>query len=142
MAEAKNATANSRPRPGSSLAADDAALKASGDAGAKASALSAQLSQSQADLAAARAQLAQATRSAEAAQAESARKVAALEKQQASFASDLAQSKADLAQSKALVDDLVFAITPDAIARAIAFAIEQPADVDVGEIVVRPTAQG
>ena len=26
--------------------------------------------------------------------------------------------------------------------RAIAFAIEQPADVDVGEIVVRPTAQG
>jgi len=34
------------------------------------------------------------------------------------------------------------AITPDAIARAIAFAIEQPANVDVGDIVVRPTAQG
>jgi NADP-dependent 3-hydroxy acid dehydrogenase YdfG len=34
------------------------------------------------------------------------------------------------------------AIPPEAIARAIAFAIEQPADVDVGEIVVRPTAQG
>ena len=34
-----------------------------------------------------------------------------------------------------------FAMSPDAIARAIAFAIEQPADVDVGEIVVRPTAQ-
>jgi NADP-dependent 3-hydroxy acid dehydrogenase YdfG len=34
------------------------------------------------------------------------------------------------------------AISPDAIARAVAFAIEQPADVDVGEIVVRPTAQG
>jgi NADP-dependent 3-hydroxy acid dehydrogenase YdfG len=33
------------------------------------------------------------------------------------------------------------AIPPDAIARAIAFAIEQPADLDVGEIVVRPTAQ-
>ena len=33
------------------------------------------------------------------------------------------------------------AISPDAIARAMAFAIEQPADVDVGEIVVRPTAQ-
>jgi len=29
---------------------------------------------------------------------------------------------------------------PDAIARAIAFAIEQPADVDVSEVVVRPTA--
>ena len=35
-----------------------------------------------------------------------------------------------------------FAIPPDAIARAIAFAIEQPAEVDVGEIIVRPTAQG
>ncbi len=34
-----------------------------------------------------------------------------------------------------------FAMPPDAIARAIVFAIEQPADVDVGEIVVRPTAQ-
>jgi NADP-dependent 3-hydroxy acid dehydrogenase YdfG len=33
------------------------------------------------------------------------------------------------------------AISPDAIARAIAFAIGQPADVDVGELVVRPTAQ-
>ena len=33
------------------------------------------------------------------------------------------------------------AIPPEAIARAIAFAIEQPADVDVGDIVVRPTAQ-
>lgn len=33
------------------------------------------------------------------------------------------------------------AIPPGAIARAIAFAIEQPDDVDVGEIVVRPTAQ-
>ncbi len=35
-----------------------------------------------------------------------------------------------------------FAMPPDAIARAIAFAIEQPADVDVNEIVIRPTAQG
>ena len=33
------------------------------------------------------------------------------------------------------------AISPNAIARAIAFAIEQPPDVDVGEIIVRPTAQ-
>ena len=35
-----------------------------------------------------------------------------------------------------------FAMPPDAIARAIVFAIEQPADIDVNEIVVRPTAQG
>ena len=34
-----------------------------------------------------------------------------------------------------------FAMPPGAIARAIAFAIEQPPDVDVNEIVVRPTAQ-
>jgi NADP-dependent 3-hydroxy acid dehydrogenase YdfG len=33
------------------------------------------------------------------------------------------------------------AIPPSAIARAIAFAIEQPAEVDVNEIVIRPTAQ-
>lgn len=34
------------------------------------------------------------------------------------------------------------ALPPEAIARAIAFAIAQPAGVDVGEIIVRPTAQG
>ena len=33
------------------------------------------------------------------------------------------------------------AIAPDAVARAMAFAIEQPGDVDVNEIVIRPTAQ-
>jgi NADP-dependent 3-hydroxy acid dehydrogenase YdfG len=33
------------------------------------------------------------------------------------------------------------AMPPDAVARAIAFAIEQPAGIDVGEVVVRPTAQ-
>jgi NADP-dependent 3-hydroxy acid dehydrogenase YdfG len=33
------------------------------------------------------------------------------------------------------------AIAPDAIARAILFAIEQPSEVDVNEIVIRPTAQ-
>lgn len=34
------------------------------------------------------------------------------------------------------------AMPPSAIARAIAFAIEQPDGIDVGEIVVRPTVQG
>jgi NADP-dependent 3-hydroxy acid dehydrogenase YdfG len=33
------------------------------------------------------------------------------------------------------------ALSPDAIARAIVFAISQPAEVDVNEIVIRPTAQ-
>ncbi|MFX4623969.1 oxidoreductase, partial [Acinetobacter baumannii] len=29
----------------------------------------------------------------------------------------------------------------DSVARAIAYAIEQPADVDINEIVLRPTSQ-
>lgn len=33
------------------------------------------------------------------------------------------------------------AMPPDAVARAIAYAIDQPSDIDVGEVVVRPTAQ-
>lgn len=33
------------------------------------------------------------------------------------------------------------AIAPEAIARGVAFAIEQPPEVDVGSIVIRPTAQ-
>jgi NADP-dependent 3-hydroxy acid dehydrogenase YdfG len=32
-------------------------------------------------------------------------------------------------------------IDPDAVARAVEFAIEQPADVEIGEIVIRPTVQ-
>jgi NADP-dependent 3-hydroxy acid dehydrogenase YdfG len=36
---------------------------------------------------------------------------------------------------------LDIAMPPEAVARAVAFAIEQPADIDVGEVVVRPTAQ-
>jgi len=32
-------------------------------------------------------------------------------------------------------------IPADSVARAIAFAIEQPSDVDVNEMVIRPTAQ-
>lgn len=34
-----------------------------------------------------------------------------------------------------------FAMPPEAIARAMAYAIEQPDDINVGEIVIRPTAQ-
>ena len=35
-----------------------------------------------------------------------------------------------------------FAIAPDAVARAIAFAIEQPDDVEIGDITIRPSVQG
>ena len=34
----------------------------------------------------------------------------------------------------------ILAVPADAIARAIAYAVEQPADVDVSELIVRPTA--
>jgi NADP-dependent 3-hydroxy acid dehydrogenase YdfG len=34
-----------------------------------------------------------------------------------------------------------FAIPPEAVARAIAFAIEQPQDVEIGDITIRPTSQ-
>lgn len=47
-------------------------------------------------------------------------------------------------EAKAAVEDRLkaIAIPPDAIARGILFAIDQPPEVDVGSIVIRPTAQG
>ncbi len=56
--------------------------------------------------------------------------------------SELKESTSDEASAKA-VKELYkqLAIPADSVARAIAYAIEQPADVDVNEIVVRPTAQ-
>ena len=35
-----------------------------------------------------------------------------------------------------------FAIPPEAVARAIAFAIDQPPDVEIGDITIRPASQG
>lgn len=35
-----------------------------------------------------------------------------------------------------------FGLPPDAVARAIAFAIEQPHDVEIGDLTIRPTVQG
>ncbi|MCB8839184.1 SDR family oxidoreductase [Aurantimonas sp. VKM B-3413] len=55
---------------------------------------------------------------------------------------DFANSMTDAAAREAIETRLAqIAISPDAIARGIAFAIEQPEDVDVGSIVIRPTAQ-
>jgi NADP-dependent 3-hydroxy acid dehydrogenase YdfG len=54
--------------------------------------------------------------------------------------SDLASTITDETAKAWMVDFRSVAIPADAIARAIAFAIEQPADVDVNEIIVRPTA--
>jgi NADP-dependent 3-hydroxy acid dehydrogenase YdfG len=55
---------------------------------------------------------------------------------------NLADSMTNPEVKSQIIDQMnKMAIPPVAIARAIAFAIEQPADVDVNEIVIRPTAQ-
>lgn len=54
--------------------------------------------------------------------------------------SELADSISDAKGREEMKEYRKVAITPDAIARAIRFAIEQPADVDTSEIIVRPTA--
>lgn len=57
-------------------------------------------------------------------------------------ATDFASSMTDEAVRSAIQAGMdSFAIPPDAVARAIAFAIDQPPEVDVGSIVIRPTAQ-
>lgn len=54
--------------------------------------------------------------------------------------SELAESISDAGTRESIGEARSIAISPDAIARAILFAIEQPADVDVSEMVVRPAA--
>ena len=54
--------------------------------------------------------------------------------------SELAGTISDPTTRDAMVEFRKVALTPDAIARAMVYAIEQPADVDVNEIIVRPTS--
>ncbi len=54
--------------------------------------------------------------------------------------SDLADTISDPVARETMKSFRAIAIGPEAIARAIAYAVEQPDDVDVSEIVVRPTA--
>jgi len=54
--------------------------------------------------------------------------------------SELADTITDPVAAEAMKTYRAIALKPDAIARAVRFAIEQPNDVDVNEIVVRPTA--
>jgi NADP-dependent 3-hydroxy acid dehydrogenase YdfG len=54
--------------------------------------------------------------------------------------SELAHAITDPVAVEAMKTYRAIALRPDAIARAVRFAIEQPDDVDVNEIVVRPTA--
>ena len=59
------------------------------------------------------------------------------------ISTDFAASMTDLAVKEALAKSMGdIAIPAEAIARGVAYAIEQPDDVDVGSIVIRPTAQG
>ncbi len=53
--------------------------------------------------------------------------------------SELADTITDPVAAEAMKSYRAIALTPDAIGRAVRFAIEQPDDVDVNEIVVRPT---
>ncbi|MDP3977228.1 MAG: SDR family oxidoreductase [Pseudomonas sp.] len=54
--------------------------------------------------------------------------------------SELAESISDPHAREMMREYRKVCITPDAIARAVAYAVEQPADVDVSELIVRPTA--
>lgn len=54
--------------------------------------------------------------------------------------SELADTISDSTARDAMKSFRSVAITPDAIAQAVAYAIAQPDDVDVSELVVRPTA--
>jgi NADP-dependent 3-hydroxy acid dehydrogenase YdfG len=54
--------------------------------------------------------------------------------------SELADTITDPMAAEAMKTYRAIALPPDAIGRAVRFAIEQPDDVDVNEIVVRPTA--
>lgn len=55
-------------------------------------------------------------------------------------ASELAETIADEAARAAMREFRRIAIDPDTIGRAIRYAIEQPEDVDVSQIIVHPTA--
>jgi NADP-dependent 3-hydroxy acid dehydrogenase YdfG len=54
--------------------------------------------------------------------------------------SELADTITDPVAAEAMKTYRAIALQPDAIGRAVRYAIEQPDDVDVSEIVVRPTA--
>lgn len=54
---------------------------------------------------------------------------------------ELADHITDPHASECMVSYRKRAIPADAIARAVSYAIAQPADVDVNEIIVRPTGQ-
>jgi NADP-dependent 3-hydroxy acid dehydrogenase YdfG len=57
-------------------------------------------------------------------------------------ATELGHDISDPEVASALQEWRKKSLAPDAIARAIRFALEQPAGVDINEVIVRPTAAG
>ena len=57
------------------------------------------------------------------------------------IATEIPESSSEEATRESLREFYKMAIPADSIARAIAYAIEQPAEVEVDEVVIRPTAQ-
>jgi len=55
--------------------------------------------------------------------------------------SELKHGSSHEASAQAVNEFYESAIEPISVAKAIAYAIEQPADVDINEIVLRPTVQ-
>jgi NADP-dependent 3-hydroxy acid dehydrogenase YdfG len=53
---------------------------------------------------------------------------------------ELGSDISDATAKEALGQFRKISLTPDAIARAIAYAVDQPDDVDINEVIVRPTA--
>lgn len=58
------------------------------------------------------------------------------------IATELLESISDSELKSAIVEDNKIGIEPVNIARAIAFAIEQPSDVAINKMIVCPTVQG
>jgi NADP-dependent 3-hydroxy acid dehydrogenase YdfG len=56
-------------------------------------------------------------------------------------ATELIEAISDLELKAKIVEESKVAIDPTSIARAIAFAIEQPSDVAINEMIIRPTIQ-
>ncbi len=56
-------------------------------------------------------------------------------------ASELQDGTSDQASAKFVKEFYTIAIPADAVARAVLYAIEQPGDVEIDEVVVRPTVQ-
>jgi NADP-dependent 3-hydroxy acid dehydrogenase YdfG len=58
----------------------------------------------------------------------------------AAIATELPEGSSEEATRKNLREFYKIAIPAESIARAIAYAIDQPEDVDISEVVIRPTA--